>query len=257
MLLKIPLLTGLIFGAVYPLCFWISGRDPLRNNFHRFHLGLANVSAGLSTVVVFLTAIPSNEKFLLVVWLVTSLVVSCFYWNKPYPDPKILTIPSCLGIFAALRILSLWLPVSWTGQVMTVVGGLVLSSAIFAMNLGHWYLNVHGLPIHHLRRAVYVFWILVALRAVCDLVGLLEQSILYDGEFLPFFRFVFHIEGFLLILAILFGTVFPLIGLYFVKGTIDVKSTQSATGILYVILSAVLIGDFTYKYYLLRFGIAL
>ena len=54
-----------------------------------------------------------------------------------------------------------------------------------------------------------------------------------------------------------FGTIFPLVALYFVDGTLKVKSTQSATGILYVILIAILIGDLTYKYYLIQYGIVL
>ena len=39
-----------------------------------------------------------------------------------------------------------------------LLGGFILCSALFAMNLGHWYLNVHGLPIAHLKRAVKCVW---------------------------------------------------------------------------------------------------
>ena len=50
MLTKIPLLTLLIFSVTYPLCFWLSARDPLKNKFHHFHIGLPNVTAGLCVV---------------------------------------------------------------------------------------------------------------------------------------------------------------------------------------------------------------
>ena len=60
-------------------------------------------------------------------------------------------------------------------------------------------------------------------------------------------------EGIFLLVAFFFGTLFPLVSIYFVWGTLKVKSTQSATGILYVLLSAILIGDIAYKYYLLNY----
>jgi hypothetical protein len=60
-------------------------------------------------------------------------------------------------------------------------------------------------------------------------------------------------EGIFLLVAFFFGTLFPLVSIYFVWGTLKAKSTQSATGILYVLLSAILIGDIAYKYYLLNY----
>ena len=58
-------------------------------------------------------------------------------------------------------------------------------------------------------------------------------------------------------MGIFFGALFPLFSLYFVLGTLKLKNTQAATGILYVTLCSVLLGDLTYKYYLIKFGIPL
>ena len=74
---------------------------------------------------------------------------------------------------------------------------------------------------------------------------------------IPLYVFMNRMDGFFLWVAIFFGTLLPLICNYFVIGTLKVKSTQSATGILYAILVAVFMGDLTYKYYLFKYGIAL
>ena len=98
---------------------------------------------------------------------------------------------------------------------------------------------------------------MTALRLLWNIFQLAVGKIFYDYTMIPVHQFLFTIDGFLLSLGILFGTMFPLVTLYFVKGTLDAKSTQSATGILYVIVSAVLLGEIVYKYYLLKFGVSL
>ena len=140
---------------------------------------------------------------------------------------------------------------------MWVLGGLIFSASLFTMNLGQWYLNVHGLPISHLRKASCVLGGFLFLRLIWDMLMISSGHILYDGNDISLIKFMSKIDGFFLLIALFFGTLFPLISLYFVKGTLDVKNTQSATGILYVILTSILIGDLTYKYYLIKFGIAL
>ena len=125
------------------------------------------------------------------------------------------------------------------------------------MNLGHWYLNVHGLPIAHLNRAVSVLGGCLFIRALADVYFIFAQKLLYDGELISIFQFMLQFDGFFLWIALFFGTLFPLISLYFAKGALDVKNTQATTGILYAILCSVLIGDLTYKYYLIKFGVAL
>ncbi len=255
MLFKITILSCLIFSALYPLVFWISYRDPLKNNFHRFHLGVSCFVAGLSVIFLWNTAIPQDAKTLMVSWVTILLAITAYYWHKPYPQSFIVTAGSIIGVFCLLKILASWISLTFSAAIMIVLGGAVFCSALFAMNLGHWYLNVHGLPIGHLRRAVYVFWGCVALRALLQIYLFSTEQIIHNGEIYPLWQFAVSLDGFLILLGIAFGTIFPLITLYFVKGTIDVKSTQSATGILYAILCAVVIGDITAKFFLLKFGI--
>jgi len=140
---------------------------------------------------------------------------------------------------------------------ISILSGLIFSAALYAMNLGHWYLNVHGLPLSHLMRANTVFWVLVGLRLVYDLLAMLTNKILYQGDMIALYQFMGRTDGFLLFIPIFFGVLFPFFSLYFVRETIKLKNTQSATGILYVILCAIVLADMAYKYYLIKFSIVL
>ena len=258
MLFKITFLTSLLFSAIYPLSFWISVKDPLKNNFHRFHLGISCLVAGLAAIVFWFSPAVSIElKNHLIIWAGVLLFITAVNWNKESPQLPSLTLVCLWGILVTVKILGSWMPVTPLGIILIVLGGMIFCSSLFAMNLGHWYLNVHGLPIGHLKRAVYVFWALTLVRALVDIILIFSQKVNLHGEIYPLGQFIMTLEGFLIVLAILFGTIFPLFCLYFVKGTIDVKSTQSATGILYAILCAIVIGDITYKYYFFKYGIVL
>lgn len=258
MLFKISLLTALLFSTIYPLCFWISVDNPLKNHFHRFHLGVACVVAGLSSLIFYFSPTAIFEhKIYLALWALILLLVSGYYYQKPIVNPIVITLPCLLGLLVIIQILETWTFLNFWSVTLTLLGGIIFCASLFAMNLGHWYLNVPGLPLSHLQRTVYIFWLAVALRALIDGYSLLTTVIFFQGEMVSMLNFLQTIEGFMLIIGMLFGTLFPLICLYFVKGTLDVKSTQSATGILYAILCAVVIGDITYKYYFLKYGVLL
>lgn len=269
MLFLVPFLTALIFAAVYPLCFWINFKDPLKNDFHKFHVGLPNFVGGVAVVTLLFTGLPLWIKIAALIWKATLLSISHYFWKKGRVDHRVITIPCIIGMFVLILIIDelivkplltsgliSW-PMGYLIPLSMILGGFVLCCAVFAMNLGHWYLNVHGLPISHLLRAVYAFGFFLSLRIIWDSVLIFTGQVVSQGEIIPVYKFLLHLDGFFVWIAILFGTLFPLFSLYFVRGTLLVKSTQSATGILYVLLISVLIGDLTYKYYLIKFGLAL
>ncbi len=84
---------------------------------------------------------------------------------------------------------------------------------------------------------------------------LLFGKVIYLGENISLIHFIGIMDGFMLWVAIFFGVVFPLVSLYFAFGTLKLKNTQATTGILYVILAAVLLGDLAFKYFLIKYHI--
>ena len=75
------------------------------------------------------------------------------------------------------------------------------------------------------------------------------------GFNLSLFSFLWTFEGFLLLVAIFFGLIVPIILNVFIWYTLQIQSTQSATGLIYVSVVSLLFGDLFYKYYAFRFGI--
>ena len=70
-------------------------------------------------------------------------------------------------------------------------------------------------------------------------------------------KFLWTYEGFLLSIAIFFGVLVPFVLNGFIWRTIIIQSTQSATGLLYVSVVAVIFGDLFYKNYIFQFGLIL
>lgn len=254
MLAKIPLLTALLFATLYPLCFWINVREPLGHGFHRFHLGLAGVTGGVAVTLMTFMEIPTSLKVSLAIWLGLFLIVSALMWSKDVPNLMWISAVSIVGLVLYAQAQSHLLGPGLDLLFFSILGGLILCLSIFAMNMGHWYLNVRGLSVSHLQQVVTVFGAVLLTRILLDGWLLLTDRIIYGGIEIPLYSFVMTIEGFLLIVALLFGTVFPLITLFFVRGTLSLKATQSATGILYATLCSVLIGDLSYKYYALTYN---
>lgn len=257
MLFTITLLTSLLFSFTYPLCFWISAKDHLKNNFHRFHIGLPTIIGVLTLIFVIRMGISHELTILAVIWILVSLAVTGFYWNKETVGLKSVTFLSLLGLYITFRVQTLAMGHTASAFIINVLGGFIFSSSLYTMNLGHWYLNVHGLPLKHLRNATVVFWVLILVRFVWDLFYVFTGHVVYQGDSISIYAFIKTLEGFLLLIPVFFGTVLPLLALFMVNEIIKLKNTQAATGILYVILCAVVLGDMAYKYYLIKFGIIL
>ncbi len=257
MLVKITLLTSLLFAVLYPLCFWISGKDPLKNNFHKFHIGLPNVVGGITLIFILLMDLPLSVKIAAVIWKVSLVSFSSYFWKKEYPKPLFMTIPSLLGLYAYAQMQTFLLGSNLLQIIAAILGGLIFCASLFAMNLGHWYLNVHGLPIIHLKRSCYVLWGLLGVRLLWNIGWLFQGKVFYGGDWIRLIQFISSMDGFLILLGFFFGIVFPFVSLFLVREILKLKNTQAVTGILYVILCSIILGDITYKYYLIKFGVAL
>ncbi|HEU5249046.1 MAG TPA: hypothetical protein VFW15_03595 [Thermoanaerobaculia bacterium] len=131
----------------------------------------------------------------------------------------------------------------WTA-VSAAVGGLFVGAVLLTMNLGHWYLVSRSLPFQLLARGATLFAGLAVLRAVFLAAAIvvnprpegLEALLSLDRDALFFlFRVVWGIVG-------------PLALSWFIWRTAEMKSNQAATGLLYVALVFVLIGELLASY---------
>jgi hypothetical protein len=121
--------------------------------------------------------------------------------------------------------------------VAVVSSGLVLGVTMAAMLLGHWYLNSPGMELEPLRRLLILLVLAVAGQiAICSIgvAGQLHAA----GE---------PSIGWLLFVALRwsFGLVGVLALVWMAWQTLKIPNTQSATGILYVAVIGVFVGELT------------
>lgn len=129
----------------------------------------------------------------------------------------------------------------------------VLGSVTVSLVLGHWYLVGKKLSFSVLGKLVTVLAASLALRAVVAGVAAWEQAPHWAdlwsraGGATGFFLG----SGLFVLLRALFGLVLPLAGCYMVRECVKIRSNQSATGILYVLVVFVLIGEICAKHLLI------
>ena len=125
------------------------------------------------------------------------------------------------------------------------------------MNVGHWYLVSTSLPFGLLVRATEAYAVLAALRALYAIValGLVARGSTGDaGEALAGLLDPMR-DGFFFWSRVLWGLVAPLALAPFVVKTARMKSNQAATGLLYVGLVFVLVGELLASYLTRRSGL--
>lgn len=145
-------------------------------------------------------------------------------------------------------------------QVLTVASFLtsaaMLGGACTAMILGHWYLVIPSLQVSHLQSIVRGHIASMATRVVVVGVAVwcaLSTSIFRpDGDLGPSFRhYITSVDGIFFWQRVLFGLAGPAVLSYLTWETAKIRSTQSATGILYVDFFTVVVGEVLAKYIVL------
>jgi hypothetical protein len=128
---------------------------------------------------------------------------------------------------------------------------LVLGSSAVAMLLGHWYLVAPKLPITYLKAVTIALIAAILIRS-----GFLVEAVLRHQEQLQGMHF-YEIYGMFFLQRIALGLFLTMVLSVLTYFCVKIRSTQSATGILYVVLVFCLIGELTGAYLWLKTGLAL
>jgi protein NrfD len=180
--------------------------------------------------------------------------------------PTIVAIATAGGLAAVvLQAVALTLgdtvPFQLLMAVSFVSSAALLGSTCTAMILGHWYLVIPSLEGRHLQSIVklhiasLVFRIVVVGAAVFAGVALWEAGPVPSGmNFMnggTFRRYITSVDGIFFWQRVLFGLAGPAVLSYLTWETAKIRSTQSATGILYVDFFTVVVGEVLAKYLVL------
>ena len=178
------------------------------------------------------------------------LLLTILYNRAQHFDARRLRAPLLAGaLLAGLAAVLLGTPAQprVLAAVTDLTSILLLGAAASAMILGHFYLVVLDLPIQALRRLTVLLVIGLVLRAAVVAwalagtpEGLEDARLVASGLWSP--------DGVFVWMRILFGLAGPLSLIWFIWKTVEIRSTQSATGILYVQLFLVLSGELLAKY---------
>ena len=151
--------------------------------------------------------------------------------------------------------------ISWSAVEMGPSAGLTIASFVSsaallggtstAMILGHWYLVLPSMDVSLLQTVVKVHIGSTVLRIV--VVGVAVGVALASWESpsgAGYDRYILSLEGVFLWQRVLFGLAGPVVLAYLTWETAKIRSTQSATGILYVDFFTVIVGEVLAKYLL-------
>jgi hypothetical protein len=123
------------------------------------------------------------------------------------------------------------IPWSIAGAVSSVA---LLGSVTLAMTLGHWYLVVRGMPIEPLKRLTIATLAATILRILIVAGALMVPGVWHEAALR---------NGIFFWMRAGWGLLGPLALYPMVWGTVKIRSTMAATGILYVDVVAVVIGE--------------
>jgi len=230
--------------------------------FFRFNAGLAAIliavalafrPSGANDAIagnIALIALVASELGILLYWATVGRALASI-------RPAIVTVAVCAGIVALVaQALVVAADRAVPTQVMTAVSFLssaaLLGGACTAMILGHWYLVIPSMQVSHLQSIVKVHIASMVVRIVVVAAAVMLAIATWQPGLGPSFRhYITSVAGIFFWQRVLFGLFGPALLSYLTWETAKIRSTQSATGILYVDFFTVVVGEVLAKYLLL------
>jgi protein NrfD len=231
--------------------------------FFRFNAGLAVVliavalafrpsGAGASVLSarIGLAALIVAEAALVLYWLTVGRMLAAI-------RPAILAAAILAGALALVA-----QAIAFVGDsrlpmiVLAIASGLssaaLLGGSCTAMILGHWYLVIPSMQVSHLQSIVKMHIASMIVRVVVVAAAVFLAIAMWEpGAGVNFYRYITSVAGIFFWQRILFGLAGPAFLSYLTWETAKIRSTQSATGILYVDFFTVVVGEVLAKYLLL------
>jgi protein NrfD len=209
-------------------------------------IGAVSVGVSLSDVVLLLSA-----------------AITLFYWatiGRIFTRARvaILAAAAIAGLAAiALQALEISSGSSSPVVALTVLSfltsALMLGGACTAMILGHWYLVIPSMEVSYLQSIVkgHIGSLLVRVVVVGAAVWFAIANYQADSGVPSFRHYILSVNGIFFWQRVLFGLAGPAVLSYLTWETAKIRSTQSATGILYVDFFTVVVGEMLAKYIVL------
>lgn len=229
--------------------------------FFRFNAGLAAI-----LVAVAFTFRPGGDETTLARTAFVALAVAeaaiVLYWATvgralASIRPAIVAVACGAGLVALVaQALDAASGGALTARALTVASFLssaaLLGGACTAMILGHWYLVIPSLQVSHLQSMVKLHIASTVVRLAVVGAVVFVAIVTWQPGLGPSFRhYILSVGGVFFWQRVLFGLGGPALLSWLTWETAKIRSTQSATGILYVDFFTVVVGEVLAKYLLL------
>jgi hypothetical protein len=214
--------------------------------FHRLPAGFLRFCSASSALLAAFAAIPGSST-LRVRLAFAGLSLVAFVWYVTLARGENRRPMALLAAAAAVLVLVLTAgpgasTATWVAIVSSLSAALLLGAVAVTMILGHWYLVDTSLSIAPLRDGA--LWVSLAVLARFFAVA---AALVFGGwEILRIGRaadVIFSTNGLFFLFRTLMGLGAPLLLAGLIWQTVKIRSTQSATGLLYVLLILVLFGE--------------
>ena len=236
--------------------------------FFRFNAGLAVILVAIAlafrygafgavavahsqTEQLALLALDCSEAALVLYWSTVGRVLAKI-------RPAIVAVAVVAGLIAiVLQAIDVSAGASTVVRALTIASFLtsaaMLGGACTAMILGHWYLVIPSLQVSHLQSIVKVHIASIPARVavVGAAVWVAIASWQPESGAPSFHHYIMSVDGIFFWQRVLFGLAGPAVLSYLTWETAKIRSTQSATGILYVDFFTVVVGEVLAKYIVL------
>jgi protein NrfD len=251
-------LTHLAIGIIFTLAL-VSREAGVK--FFRFNAGLAAI-----LIAVAFAFRPDGDAGTVARLALGSLIVAeaavVLYWatvgrTLASIRPAIVAVACAAGgltvVLQAFDVTSGWSP---TVTALTVASFLtsagLLGGTCTAMILGHWYLVIPSMKVSYLQSMVKLHIVSLVIRVAVVAAAIFVAVETWQPGLGPSFRhYAQSLDGIFFWMRVLFGLAGPSVLAYLTWETAKIQSTQSATGILYVDLFTVVVGELLAKAVLL------
>lgn len=235
--------------------------------FFRFNAGLAAILIAIGFGFRPAEDTPTSSHAAFIVLIATEAAV-VFYWGTigralTRFRPLILGAACTAGLATlVLQALAVSAGKTSSDHVLTLASFLssaaLLGGACTAMILGHWYLVIPSMEVSHLQSIAKVHIGSIVVRVVVVAAAIFVAIATWQPGMGPSFKhYIFSVAGIFFWQRVLFGLFGPAVLSYLTWETAKIRSTQSATGILYVDFFTVVVGEVLAKYLLLATGVPL
>jgi hypothetical protein len=224
-------LLRLAFGLAVGMA--ITSPQKVYSGFYRNHL---YVTLGLTTLAALVLYRSNSAAAAFAAAAAVLSFVGAAAWLY---EAKRLGITLIVAV-AGCALASAWLGLSTNDAAHTfalISSGLDLGLTFAAMLLGHWYLNAPGMELAPLRRLILMAAAAIVAQMFVVGAGLAAEIAYRPDATLGWYLFV--------VLRWSFGLLGVLGLLWMAWQTLKIPNTQSATGILYVAVIGVFIGELT------------